>query len=198
MAQHELIHSVCLAHKSMIAEPAHLEPTLVKVLVPSVAIAAALMISRRRGLSWRGDLALRAASVAQTALWLALYIAWMLASDRLISWRGPWDFSGWARTPLPVAALRVLAVGVLGPIAEELIFRGFGYARLVRTRLGVFGTIVILAAVWAVIHVGAGYSAAVIAVIFVAGLLLGAARYRTGSVIVPMLMHIAWNLYAVW
>lgn len=182
----------------MIADPAHLGPTLVKVLATSVAIAAALVVARRRGLSWRDDLALRPAPVAQAALWLVLYVAWMLASDRLIAWRGPWDFSGWARTPLPVAALRVLAVCILGPIAEELIFRGLGYALLVRTRLGVVGTIVILAAVWSVIHVGAGYGAAVIGVLFVAGLLLGGARYRTGSVIVPMLMHIAWNLYAIW
>jgi len=36
------------------------------------------------------------------------------------------------------------------------------------------------------------------AVIFVGGLLLGFARRQTGSVIVPILMHIAWNLYAVW
>jgi membrane protease YdiL (CAAX protease family) len=38
----------------------------------------------------------------------------------------------------------------------------------------------------------------VIAVIFVSGLMLGFARRQTGSVILPILMHIAWNLYAVW
>jgi len=42
------------------------------------------------------------------------------------------------------------------------------------------------------------YSAGVIAVIFVEGLLLGAAHWRTGSVLAPILMHIVWNLYAVW
>jgi CAAX amino terminal protease family. len=34
--------------------------------------------------------------------------------------------------------------------------------------------------------------------IFVDGLLLGAARYRTKSVYVPIAMHLLWNLYAIW
>jgi len=37
----------------------------------------------------------------------------------------------------------------------------------------------------------------VIAAIFVEGLLGGAARWRTGRVLAPIL-HIVWNLYAVW
>ena len=90
----------------------------------------------------------------------------------------------------------MLGVGILGPIAEELIFRGLLYGRLVGTRLGAVGSIVILALGWALIHTS--YSGVVIAVIFVEGLLLGAARWRTGSVLAPVLMHILWNLYAVW
>ncbi|MDB5721623.1 MAG: hypothetical protein JWP15_2241, partial [Alphaproteobacteria bacterium] len=30
------------------------------------------------------------------------------------------------------------------------------------------------------------------------GLLLGLARWRTGSVLPPILMHISYNLYAIW
>jgi membrane protease YdiL (CAAX protease family) len=55
---------------------------------------------------------------------------------------------------------------------------------------------VILALGWALIHTS--YSATVIAVIFFEGLLLGMARWRKGSVLAPALMHILWNLYAVW
>ncbi|MEO6138095.1 MAG: CPBP family intramembrane glutamic endopeptidase [Luteimonas sp.] len=92
--------------------------------------------------------------------------------------------------------LRVAAVGVLGPIAEELIFRGFLFARMLRAGINVHATIALLAAGWALLHWS--YSLPVIAVIFVAGILLGLARWRTNSVIVPAAMHIIWNLFAVW
>ncbi len=120
----------------------------------------------------------------------------MLLSNALWHWRGPWDFGPWRQAPLLASILRVLAVGILGPMAEELIFRGLLYGRLAKTRVGPVGTIVILALFWAVIHVS--YDATVITVIFIDGLLLGAARWRTGSLLPPVLMHIVWNLYAVW
>jgi len=173
-----------------------LQATLLKVAFPLVAIILVLLIAKYRRLSWRENLGLILPRPSQAALWLALYLGWMLLTDSIMNWRGPWDFSVWARSPMIINVLRVLAVGILGPIAEELIFRGLLYDRFSRTRLGPVVTIVILAAIWAVIHMA--YTPGVIAVIFVGGLLLGFARRQTGSVILPMLMHIAWNLYAVW
>jgi membrane protease YdiL (CAAX protease family) len=38
----------------------------------------------------------------------------------------------------------------------------------------------------------------VIAIIFVDGLILGLARWKTGSVIAPVVMHMLYNLYAIW
>jgi membrane protease YdiL (CAAX protease family) len=180
----------------MTLDTALLERTLLKAFLPLLAIGIVLFGARRRGLSWREGLGLTKPPLGQTVAWLALYVAWMLGSDRVFGWRGPWDFRPWAQAPLVVSGLRVLAVCILGPIAEELIFRGFLYTRLVGTRLGVAGSVVLLAAVWAAIHTS--YSGGVVALIFVDGLLLGAARYRSGSLIVPILMHVVWNLYAIW
>lgn len=53
-----------------------------------------------------------------------------------------------------------------------------------------------LAAVWAAIHLDV--SSSIVVLFFGAGLLLGAARWKTGSIYVPIAMHIAWNLFAVW
>jgi membrane protease YdiL (CAAX protease family) len=42
----------------------------------------------------------------------------------------------------------VLAIGVVGPIAEEQAMRGRVMGMLRRTRLGIYGAIVVSAAVW--------------------------------------------------
>jgi membrane protease YdiL (CAAX protease family) len=170
---------------------------LLKVLLPLVGIGAVWLVSTRRfHLNMRDDLRLVAPAPGPTLLWLALALAWMLGTDYLMNWRGPWNFGPWQVQAGWVSVARVLGVGILGPITEELIFRGLLYARLRQARLNEWLVIMLLAAGWALLH--QDYSAAIIAVIFVEGLLLGTARRFTGSLVVPILMHIAWNLYAVW
>jgi membrane protease YdiL (CAAX protease family) len=173
-----------------------LQASLLKVALPLLAIGIVVLNLKRRHYSLREYLGLIPPRPSQVALWMALYLGWMLLTNLIMSWRGPWDFSRWANSPMIVNVLRVLGVSILGPIAEELIFRGVLYYRLSRTRLGPIVAIVVLTAAWALLHFS--YSPAVIAVIFVSGLILGFARWQSGSVILPILMHIAWNLYAVW
>jgi membrane protease YdiL (CAAX protease family) len=173
-----------------------LETAFAKASVPLIATAAVFVAARRRQWSLRDDLGLASPAIRQLVFWLAIYVAFMLGSNAVMGWRGPWDFAPWKAQPLIVSVLRVLAVGVLGPIGEELMFRGFFFSRLARTRLGSEVAIVLVAAAWTAIHVA--YAPPILALIFVAGILLGLARWRSGSVIVPIAMHIVWNLYAVW
>lgn len=169
---------------------------LLKVAIPLALIGAITRVVSRRGYSWRTDVGLAPFSATSLVLWLVIYLGWMLATNSVMHWRGPWDFTAWHQQSLTVSVLRVLAVGVLGPISEELIFRGWLYSRLSRTAFGVWPTIIVLSATWAAMH----YTQVlpVLALFFVAGILLGAARRYSGSVVVPIVMHIAWNLYAVW
>lgn len=173
-----------------------LQKTLLKVLIPLVAIGVVFIVSRRRRFAPRADLALVAPPLGQAILWVLVYAVWMFATDRMVGWRGPWDFTPWTQSSLLVDVLRVLAVCFLGPIAEELVFRGFLYRRLLPTRLGVTGTIIVLGVGWAALHYT--YTPLVVGILLVDGLLLGTARYKTGSLYVPIVMHIVWNLYAVW
>lgn len=172
-----------------------LAASFLKVFLASAAIVAALVVAKMRGIS-RERVGLVRPPVVGTVVWLAIYIAYFLTTNYFMQWRGPWDFAPWVKQGVLVSVLRVLAVGVLGPIAEELIFRGAFFARLSATKLGPWPSVVIIAIVWGVLHYT--YAGGVIAMIVAGGLLLGAARVRTGSVWVPVLMHIAWNLYAVW
>jgi len=92
------------------------------------------------------------------------------------------------------AALAWFAIVLAGPVFEEVLFRGFMFRGIQASRLGNGGAIVITAALWAVTHVQ--YDAYLIATIFVLGILLGAARARTGSLYLTIAMHMATNLNA--
>jgi membrane protease YdiL (CAAX protease family) len=156
--------------------------------------AVAVVLFRTRNLP-REDLGLVRPQIGPSAVFIGLYLAWMLASDAAIHWRGPWDFRPLAETPLAAAAMRVLAVSLLGPIAEELIFRGWLFGLLAK-RVGALLTIIVTAAGWALLHYTYGWL--VILVIIVDGIILGVARWRTRSVYVPIAMHALYNFYAIW
>jgi len=88
-----------------------------------------------------------------------------------------------------------IVICVVAPIAEELLFRGFFYKGLSRSRLGVAGAIIVTSLCWAIIHLQ--YDIFIIATIFVHGLVLGTARAKTRSVVPAILMHVAINLVAM-
>lgn len=168
-------------------------PPFLKLLVPAAGIAFILWRFGRRPIL--AD-AFRVPSARSALSWLALYLAWMFGTDAAMNWRGGFDFTPWQQAPLLHSALRVLAVCFAGPALEELVFRGLIFGALLGTRLGAAGTIVLTALAWSLLHWS--YLPAVIAVIAVQGLILGAARWRTGSVLLPIGLHMLWNLYAVW
>jgi len=123
------------------------------------------------------------------------YMAWMIASDMFVDWRGPWDFEPWRKAPYLASVLRLIAVCGLGPVAEELVFRSLIFHWL-SERLAMPLVIAITALSWALLHYS--YSWTVIAIIVVDGVLLGLARWKSGSIVTPILMHAAYNLYAIW
>ena len=166
-----------------------------KVAISGAAVALILFRvsrSKSRDLRWFG---IARPELLPTVIFTVLYLGWMFASDQLIHWRGPWDFRPWQSAPMLASAMRVLAVCLLGPTAEELVFRGVIFSWL-KERIPLTLTIVITAVAWALLHWS--YPWPVIGVIVVDGFLLGAARARTGSVMPPIIMHAFYNLYAVW
>lgn len=172
-----------------------IESAFVKVALSGAFLAivtARLLRSKHPPAHWG---LVRPTHVGSAAVLVAVYLAWMLGTDWLTHWRGPWDFAPWRAAPLAASAMRVLAVCALGPAAEELIFRGLLFG-LLKDRIGVAATIAVTAVGWAVLHYT--YAWWVIGIIVVDGLLLGVARWRTGSVYVPIAMHMLYNLYAIW
>jgi len=80
-----------------------------------------------------------------------------------------------------------LAIVVLTPIGEEILFRGFLFRGWLQSPRDAWPVIVVVSLLWALIHVQ--YDWYVIGQIFIFGLLLGWMRWASGSVILTILLH---------
>jgi len=94
-----------------------------------------------------------------------------------------------------------IAVIIGAPFFEEFLFRGFLFeglkhflSKITNARIGTIITVISTAGIWAVIHMQYGW--AEISSIFFVGILLGIARLKTGSLYVPIAMHMMMNLLA--
>ena len=89
------------------------------------------------------------------------------------------------------AAVRVLGWGVIGPINEEIVYRGFVYQRG-RKCLPFSGAVLLSALMFAAGHATAVQFVAAL----IAAVLFAAVYERSGRLIVPIMLHIGWNLAA--
>jgi uncharacterized protein len=93
-----------------------------------------------------------------------------------------------------IPALLWLSVVVFAPIFEELLFRGFLFEGLKRSKIGIIGTIIFTAVCWALLHIG--YDAYDVATVFIGGVILGIVRHRTNSLLSTIIMHSFANIVA--
>ena len=86
-------------------------------------------------------------------------------------------------------------VVVTAPVAEEIIFRGFLFRGWSESRIGAVGTLILTSLIFASLHTQYNFTGRV--EIFGFGLLLGLARWRSGSTLLVILMHAAWNVAVI-
>jgi len=91
--------------------------------------------------------------------------------------------------PPEVAAVALLAGLLAAPVGEELFFRGFLQSWL-RPRFGPKLAIVITAVLFGLMHVGLPHNVLPLTVL---GLMLGYLYERSGSLLVPVTLHFAFN-----
>jgi len=91
--------------------------------------------------------------------------------------------------------LLFLALVVAAPVFEEIFFRGFLISGFSSTFIGPIGAILISSVSWAAIHLQ--YDLYGIAIIFALGIVLGIARLKTNSIVVPIVMHALVNIIAI-
>ena len=86
---------------------------------------------------------------------------------------------------------------LLGPIFEELVFRGFLYPLFARS-IGAWPAILATAIPFALLHgQQSEWAWQLLAPIGLAGVAFGWVRYKTGSTVASTLVHIGYNATAV-
>jgi uncharacterized protein len=88
-----------------------------------------------------------------------------------------------------------LAVIVVAPIGEELLFRGFLFRGLVRDPGDVLPGILVIALIWALLHIE--YDWFNISLVFAVGVLFGYVRFYSGSTTLVILLHMLLNIESV-
>ncbi|WP_345337041.1 type II CAAX endopeptidase family protein [Ferrimonas pelagia] len=123
-----------------------------------------------------------------------LTLAFWLLKDLLLPF--PESDFAWIRPWLKGnhLGLVVLYIVVVAPIIEELIFRQFLFQSLQRLWRSPWPTICLASLPWALLH--SQYGALFLGLIFSFGLLLGWVRYRSQSLLLPILIHALLNLLA--
>ncbi|MFA5141099.1 MAG: CPBP family intramembrane glutamic endopeptidase [Elusimicrobiota bacterium] len=160
--------------------------------------ALTVLFARLRGWTAGRYLALGGVERPVLAKWLVGTVAAVLAVDLLNAWFGRplvprFVEDAYATAVFP--ALFWFAFVVAAPVFEELFFRGFLYLGLQRA-LSRFahadaGAVLLTSAAFGACH--SRYRGADIVSALGLGLLLGAARWRTGSTRVTLAMHILVN-----
>ena len=168
------------------------------ILVTLPVVGLCLLFAKcRRGMAVREYLAFRGASGRQWLLWLGVYLVFLLLCDGLTLLLGrpvvPESMVTFYRTSV-FPPLLLFAIVLCAPLSEELFFRGFMLKGLKACPLGAVGAVILTSLLWAVPHLQ--YDWYGISTIFVGGLILGTARIRTGSLWVPMALHLLQNTVA--
>ena len=130
-------------------------------------------------------------------IWLYLLIGLLLQAVALVAERflplpTNTPFEVVLRRPYSLIAIAVFSV-TLGPLIEELLFRGFLYS-LLRKHFGVLTAIIGTALPFGLVHLAQyGYSWASGLLIFVVGVVLATVREKANSLAAGFLVHVAYN-----
>lgn len=164
----------------------------------AAAVPLIVLVAKRQTLTTAADLlGWKMPTARQMFGWLGALLLFIAANDGLTLLLGREVVPGVMRDMYASADLAFLLWSTLlvsAPVFEELLFRGLLFRALLDTRLKLVGAVFVTALIWSAFHVQ--YDLYGIASIFAGGLLFGAARYVTGSVLLCMLMHATMNLVA--
>jgi uncharacterized protein len=140
-------------------------------------------------------------SVALTAMrnWLGPLVCLLVVKDVTMIVAGHSAVSEFASLEYATAKpvwLFWIAMVIAAPLFEEVFFRGFLFKGLGESFMGLgpIGAVFVTSGLWAALHLQ--YDSSRMTIIFLFGLLFGAARIVTGSLLVPLALHATMNAIA--
>lgn len=167
--------------------------------------ALSVFIIRLRGGNVRRYLALTPFSLAVGMGLFGLLLLFMIGSQALTYWfnESPLVFVDPLYESVSSVWLLVIAMVIVAPMYEELIFRGILWSAIAEQfssqhskRRGVVIASIITSLIFATIHLQ--YGLYEISTIMVLALIFCYARIKSGSLLLPMLLHIINNGVAMW
>jgi len=87
--------------------------------------------------------------------------------------------------------LMLIVIGIGAPLSEELLFRGFVFSALAKSKLGFVGAAALTSLLWMLLHLG--YSVFGLIEVLAIGLYFAWLLVRTGSLWVTMFCHAVYN-----
>ena len=172
--------------------------TLIMLVATPVQLALLVLMARQTGAGAADYLGLirpRRADVVMGIVAVVAFIlvgnavSWLLGQNIVTGFQRDIYRSAGAAGMLP---LLWLAVVVVTPVSEELLFRGFLFRGWHRTPRDAWIVIIVTAA--ALGHHARAIRLYVIGQVFVCGLMLGWFRWATGSTLLTILMHALVNI----
>jgi hypothetical protein len=167
--------------------------TLVIAVSTPIQVGFLTLFASRTGVSAADYLGLKWPSRGEFLFGLAATVALIVAGN-LVSWLLGHNLVTPFQTDIYTTASAagwllwlLIAVAIVTPIGEEILFRGFLFRGWLRKPGDAWPVIVATSLLWAVIHVQ--YDWYIIGQIFAFGLLLGWLRWATGSTILTILLH---------
>lgn len=168
------------------------------VACPVTVLGCGLFAALRRGPTLTDYFAVKPVSGRTLAAWVVLQAGLSVGISVL---------NHWLDEPVPEVMVDMMstavylpllwaAVGVAGPLTEEVFMRGFLYAGLERGPGGRWMAVGVTSVAFALLHAGQ-YGWFAVAQVGLLGLAFGMARALTGSILVPVVMHIFNNLMAL-
>ncbi len=165
---------------------------------PFVLGFMALFIKIRKGNTLADYLQLRKSGLKPMAVWAVLTIAALVLMEGigvLFHQMQPPEIMV-VLVSTTHAGLLFFTMVVGAPLIEELFFRGFMFKGIAASRIGPMGAVIVTTFFWVAIH-GFQYGWFPLLYLSMFGIMLGVARAKTGSTLIPIMLHVANNAFSV-